>query len=134
MSRSIGDVVRDQITPIVGADEARLIAVVADIVASTLAEHLPELEDHLIMPALMAAVGRCMVSAAETKIARADAISKGVDILPSLYPGNERILEILHATLGPDPKPEPSLSDFLRKQRLAARMADEDFLGTSIVQ
>ena len=45
MSRSIGDVVRDQITPIVGADEARLIAVVADIVASTLAEHLPELED-----------------------------------------------------------------------------------------
>lgn len=135
MSRSIGDVVRDQITPIVGADEARLIAVVADIIAEALSESvIGQMEDHVVMPALMAVIGRCMVSAAETKIARADAISKGMDILPSLYPGNERILEILHATLGPDPKPELSLCDQLRKQALAARMVDEDFLGTTVIQ
>lgn len=130
--RDITDVVRDQVTPILGAAEARLIADVTGVIIDVFVAHMPNLEDHLVLPALAGILGRMLATATEVQAARQIMIDNGIDILPSLYPGNETILKILHATMGPDPKPHAG--ELQRRQALAARMADEDFLGTSVVQ
>lgn len=118
MSRPFSNIISDQIAPIVGMDQARLVSGVTEKLATMMSDELDFLEDHVTVPALAALLGYLIQAQTRVASERATMIADGAEIPPSLFQGEQTILAVVAATNGPDPRPNfHPVSDYLTRKR-----------------
>lgn len=125
MSRPFGNILIDQLSPIVGQEHARLVSGVAEKLAMTVADDFSFLEDHVMLPAMASLLGYMMRKQTECAAERAAIVASGADVPPSLYQGNDVIRAIVEATVAADPRPNhhPIADYYIRQQMMEQAMS-----------
>lgn len=118
MARPLENVIMDQITPIVGPEQARLISGVAEKFAQILTDDFDYLEDHVTLPALASLLGYFIRTQTAVATERQKVIDAGIDIQPPLFQGEQVMLALIAATKEPDPRPNHQpMRDYYTRQR-----------------
>lgn len=124
--KSAHQILRERLTPILGAVEARNTTNVAAAIEQLLGDsQIARLEDHQIIPALATVLGSVMRGANLVKARRMELVN--VDgILQSLYPGDDVILAIVKAAAEPEPETEPQQAPMSLAHFVAGLGLDDD--------
>lgn len=103
--RDITSIWYDQLLPVLGPVDARLVSGVAVKIAEFLGDEMSHLEDFVTIPALATVLGYAIKHAEEAKARRTEMIDAGVDVIPSLFQGEQVMLAVMKAAMGDDPRP-----------------------------